>query len=219
MKKRFSAIERMLVLSVAFTMLLLSVRIIITHDWSYIFYVWNIFLAVIPFLFSRLLLRRKKFNAVSVFLMAGWLLFFPNAPYIITDIFHYTERPPVPAWYDLLLVMSGTWNGLVLGILSLMQVEKFLSRFMKRILVQISVFASLLLCSYGIFLGRFLRFNSWDIFIHPHDLIYASAHDVFQPQHHLKTWGFTFLFAAMMGIIYFTIRYLPRLVEQKATAV
>ena len=155
----------MLLLSIAFTMALLVVRFFYSGTSDYRFYGWNTFLAAIPYLASTQLLRCKKINATSISLLIGWLLFFPNAPYIITDLFHYEERPPVPYWYDLMLVISAAWNGLILGMISLMNVEIFLSRHLKPWLVKLSVFISFLLCGYGIFIGRFLRFNSWDIFI------------------------------------------------------
>jgi len=214
MKYRLSSIEKMLTLSIAFTMLLLAARTLFTEDLFYIFYVWNTFLAIIPFLFSRQLIKKGQINTNSVLLIAGWLVFFPNAPYIITDIFHYSERPPVPKWYDLLLIVSGTWNGLVLGIVSLLQVEQFLYQHVKTIWVRLSVFASFILCGYGIYIGRFLRFNSWDILTNPHILVFNLVHEFLHPQHHLRTWGFTFLFAVMFSIIYFTVKQLPRLFER-----
>jgi uncharacterized membrane protein len=217
MKQRFSSIEKMLLLSVAFTMLLLAVRIIKMHELVYGFYIWNTFLAIIPLFFSRRLLRQEKFNKKSIALIAGWLLFLPNAPYIITDLIHFENDVTTVRWYDILLVMSGTWNGLMLGLISLMQVEKFLSQHIKPGLVKVSVFASVLLCSYGVYLGRFLRFNSWDIFTNPKGLVFELGHQTLHPFHYSKTWVFTLLFSVMLSIIYFTIKQLPKLFEENFT--
>jgi len=206
MTNKLSSVEKMLMLSISFTIALLSIRIWRTQELTYIFYTWNLFLAIVPFVFSRKLECQTKFGFVSIILIAGWLLFFPNAPYIITDFFHYKERPPIPKWFDLLIVTSAAWNGLLLGIASLMQVENFLAKHIKAVWVRLAVFSSMVLCGYGIYIGRFLRFNSWHIVTHPSKLVYASAHHVLQPQEHLKTWGFTFLFALMFGIIYFTLK-------------
>jgi uncharacterized membrane protein len=116
----------MLLLSILFTMVLLCARFYYTKELMYSFYIWNTFLAVIPLCCSRRLIRLDRFGYKAVLLLAGWLAFLPNAPYMITDVFHYMDRPPVPAWFDLLLVTSAAWNGLLLGIISLMQVERFL---------------------------------------------------------------------------------------------
>ncbi len=209
MKKRFvrlSGIEKMLFLSVAFTMLLLAVRVAYTYEPMYMFYVWNMFLAVLPLVFSRRLLKQQSINKKSWFLIVCWLLFLPNAPYIITDIFHYELREPVPIWYDLLLVTSAAWNGLLLGIVSLMQVEEFLARHLKEVWVKLSVFGSLLLCGYGVFIGRFLRFNSWDIFTKPQRILYTSASQVIHPFQHLNVWVFSGLFGLMLCIVYYTLQ-------------
>jgi len=154
-------------------------------------------------------------NVLAVLLLLMWLLFFPNAPYIITDLFHYEERLPVPYWYDLVLVISAAWNGLILGMVSLMNVEKFLSRYLKPLWVRVCEIVSLLLCSYGVFIGRFLRFNSWDLITDPRILVYTSAHHVLLPQHYSKLWVFTLLFSVFLGIIYFTLQNLPHLVKDK----
>ncbi len=211
---RLSGISRMLCLSVAFTMVLLGFRMYRTGTLDYSFYIWNTFLAVIPYFFSTRLAGVNKITFTTILLLAGWLLFFPNAPYIITDLFHFEERPGFPVWYDLILVSASSWNGLILGIVSLMQVERFLRSHMKPVWAKLGVFACLLLCGYGIFIGRFLRFNSWDIISHPKELAFSSASHVLWPQQHLKLWVFTFLFAALLSLVYFTLKKLPRLIQQ-----
>jgi uncharacterized membrane protein len=208
MMKNISPLEKMLLVSILFNMLLLFVRFYYTKELAYGFYIWNTFLAVLPLLFSRSLLKLNKFNLKAVVLVVCWLAFFPNAPYMITDVFHYTEKPPVPLWYDLLLVITAAWNGLLLGIISLMQIEQFLSRHLRAIWVKITVLISFVLCGYGIYIGRYLRFNSWDAVISPNKLIYTFATHVFKPQEHMMIWAFTLLFGTMFGIIYFTLKQL-----------
>jgi len=210
-KQKNTSLNIALSLSVLFTMLLLAVRIAKTNEWFYIFYVWNTFLAIVPLIFSRQLLKQPTLNAKAIFFIIGWILFFPNAPYIITDLIHFDNDNIVGSirWYDLLLVMSATWNGLILGLISLMEVEKFMSKFFQTIWLNLFVFTSLFLCGFGIYLGRFLRFNSWDILTKPYELMHASAHQALHPVENFKTWGFSFLFSVMLCIIYYTLKKLP----------
>ncbi|PSL21477.1 DUF1361 domain-containing protein [Chitinophaga ginsengisoli] len=208
MLKKISSLERMLLVSVSFTMLLLFTRFVYTKELAYCFYVWNTFLAVLPLLFSRFLIRLNRFNLRAILLLGCWLAFFPNAPYMITDLFHYTEKPPVPKWFDLLLVTSAAWNGLLLGIVSLMQIEQFLARYLKERWVKITVMISFMLCGYGVYVGRYLRFNSWDAVTEPQKLLYTFSLHILRPQEHIMMWAFTFLFGTMFGITYFTLKQL-----------
>jgi uncharacterized membrane protein len=211
MNLKISGTSKMLLLSIAFCMSLLLVRFVYSNDTvAYSFYGWNTFLAAIPYLASTQLIKLKKLKLAAWFLLFTWILFFPNAPYMITDLFHYEQRPDVPFWYDLMLVISAAWNGLILGMISLMNVEIFLERHLKPFWVKAAVFFSLLLCGYGVFIGRFLRFNSWNILTDARDLVYASAHHVLLPQHYPKLWVFTVLFAVFLTIIYFTLKHLPK---------
>ena len=209
--KRYNSIEKMLMVSVMFTLVLLAARIVYTGQLYYIFYVWNLALASVPLALSRWLAKHASFGFTSIVLLMAWLLFFPNAPYIITDVFHFAERPPVPKWYDLLLVISGAWNGLMLGLVSLLQVEEFLLKHLSEIKVHVLVSISLLLGAFGIYLGRFLRFNSWDVITNPIDLIQALAYRVLYPFEHVGTWAFTFSFGGLLWIIYFTLKFFPRI--------
>jgi uncharacterized membrane protein len=209
MNLKISRTSKLLLLSIAFSMSLLLVRFVYSNTMDYRFYGWNTFLAAIPYLMSTQLLKLRKPGFVAALFLAIWLLFFPNAPYMITDLFHYEERPGVPYWYDLMVVITGAWNGLILGLVSLMNVEIFLARHLKQVWVTVCVFVSLLLCGYGVFIGRYLRFNSWDIVTDPAYIAYSSAKHVLRWQHYPKLWVFTILFSVLLGIIYFTLKNLP----------
>jgi uncharacterized membrane protein len=206
MMKHLSSLEKMLMVSVSFTISLLVARIFYTKEAAYLFYFWNTFLGILPLVFSHLLLRQQRYNLTALVLILCWLAFFPNAPYLITDIFHYTEKPPVPKWFDLLLVTTAAWNGLLLGIVSLMQVEQFLSRHIQAKWVKRLVIVSFLLCGYGVYIGRYLRFNTWDAVTNPQKLLATLAGHFFQPHEHLAVWAFTIVFSAMFGIVYFTLK-------------
>ncbi|SFN32024.1 Uncharacterized membrane protein [Chitinophaga sp. YR627] len=206
MIKYLSPLEKMLLVSVAFTMSLLTIRVLYTQELTYIFYAWNTFLGILPLVFSHILLRQHKYNIKALLLIGCWLAFFPNAAYLITDLFHYEEKPPMPKWYDLLLVTTAAWNGLLLGIVSLMQVEQYLLRHMRVRWVRRLVIISFILCGYGVYIGRYLRFNSWDAVTNPQKLLETFAGHLFLPHQHLSAWAFTLSFGAMFGIVYFTLK-------------
>lgn len=198
----------MLLLSVLFSLCLVIMRFLLTWQLSYFFYFWNTLLAIVPLCFSRGLRRYSRLTTGSAMMMAGWLVFFPNAAYMITDIFHYEFRPPVPMWFDLLVVITAAWNGLLLGIVSLMQVEHFLAGLYSRHTVTAFIFFSAILCGYGVYLGRVYRFNSWDVVTAPSGLASIVWGHLLRPFDHIHTWGFTFLFAIMFSIVYFTLKQL-----------
>jgi len=209
-RQSLNAVEKILLLSVLFTLLLLAARVIYTRSTAYLFYPWNLFLAMVPLLFSRRLQRFEKINFKSLFVIGCWLSFFPNAPYLVTDVFHFEQRPPIPYWYDLLLVISGAWNGLILGFVSLMQVEQFLAKHLKPFWIKCWSIIFITACAYGVYIGRYLRYNSWDIVTDPVDLLKSSAKHILIPQHNLQVWAFTFSFSALLFIVYSTIKMLQQ---------
>src|SRR6478735_7365509 len=124
--KKMNDLQQLVSISLGFTLVLLAGRVFYTETVMYFFYPWNLFLALVPVFFSGLLLKQKTLNYKSILLFGLWLLFLPNAPYLVTDIFHFEERAPVPFWFDLMLVVSGAWNGILLCMISLFRVERFL---------------------------------------------------------------------------------------------
>ncbi len=209
--KKIDDTQKLVSVSLIFTLSLLAVRVLYTGDINYIFYPWNLFLAIVPLWFSGLLLKQGTFNYKSILLLCLWLLFLPNAPYLVTDIFHFEERPPVPMWFDLMLVFSGAWNGILICMISLYRVEKYLRIILNEKFVNSIIFLLLIPCGYGIYIGRYLRYNSWDIVIEPVSILRTSSHHFSHPFQNINVWLFTFVFALFLGIIYFTIKKLPQL--------
>ena len=203
-------LQQLVSISLGFTLVLLAVRVFYTGTVMYFFYPWNLFLALVPVFFSGLLLKQKTLNYKSILLLGLWLLFLPNAPYLVTDIFHFEERPPVPFWFDLMLVVSGAWNGILLCMISLFRVERFLKTVCTPKLTGKIMPLIIFLCGYGVYIGRYLRYNSWDVVTEPVGILRTSTHHIHHPFQNLNVWLFTFVFASFLGIIYFTIKKLPR---------
>lgn len=185
------------------------VRVAYSHSSFYRFLLWNLFLAFIPFAISQYMLRKNNMLKTQWWIcFATWLLFFPNAPYIITDLIHLDFRSSVPIWYDAALVFTAALTGLWIGCVSLMQMETLWRKQFPTIKVRYFVVVVLLLCGFGIYLGRVLRFNSWDIITNPVGLIKAMAHRIIFPWEYVKTWCITLLFSTTLWIAYQQIRTL-----------
>ena len=143
------------------------------------FYVWNLVLAWLPLLFALRVYRlagRRPARWWPLALAAGlWFFFFPNAPYLVTDFLHLKLRPPVPEWFDIVMMMSFAWTGLLLGYLSLQLMQETVRLRKGTRWGWVFAVAMLALGSLGIYIGRFARWNSWDVIVRPHGL----AGDIF----------------------------------------
>lgn len=96
-----------------------------------------------------------------------WLLFLPNAPYILTDLLHLRWRHPVPHWFDLMILILFAWTGWQLGMASLIKIYRSLSSILSKRQSLIVVCTAIFLCGPGVYLGRVLRYNSWDLVHQP----------------------------------------------------
>ncbi|WP_394747075.1 DUF1361 domain-containing protein [Spongiimicrobium salis] len=195
----------LLLLSTAFALALLALRIKVTHNGFYSFLVWNLFLAAIPYGITQFLVhfsRLRKYR-ISMFLAFGvWLLFLPNSPYIITDLIHlHSERSNLP-WLDLFLVFVFALNGLLFGLLSLVDMHCFIQERYGSRIAQYTIFQCCILSGYGIHLGRFMRFNSWDILGKPVQL-FTTITDSFYMDH---VGLMTFAFGGFLWILFLGFR-------------
>ena len=211
---KLPAFERLLIFSFCFTLGILIYRCLFSWSFHYTYLVWNLFLAVTPYLVSKQLVKCKGLNFKAVLLLTTWLLLFPNSPYVLTDIFHLAPKDNIPFWYDGLLFMSASWTGLLPGLVSLQKVETFLSQHLHQFWLKASIFFCLLLSGYGIYLGRFLRFDSWDVITDSKRLISVSERTFFNPDEHLRVWIFVVLFAIFMDVLYVGFKHLPTAIKR-----
>lgn len=167
---------------------------------------WNLFLAFIPWALSSMLVLKGNNNKLAlIMVICAWLLFFPNAPYILTDLFHLRHTRSAPVWYDLVLILSFAWTGLAFGFISLMDIEQQLQPLLGKRVIAVAMLC-LFLAAFGIYLGRFLRWNSWDIVSNPGSLLADITHRFTHPFAHGRTWGVTLLMGALLNFMYFTFR-------------
>ena len=199
----------------AFIGLLIAVRIFYTGNTLYLFLVWNIFLAWVPFMISSLfekMINQNKWKLALVF--CCWLAFFPNALYIVTDLIHLQQESTVPKWFDAVLLFSASVVGLMMAFISLHRVEKYLKSAVNKKMLSPLIVLILFLGSFGVYLGRFLRWNSWDILSNPFQLITSIGQRIISPFDHLQTWGITIIFTVLFYLLYVSIKKMPGYLSQ-----
>lgn len=195
---------------VKFCFLLAIFRCWFTQSIVYVFLIWNLFLAGIPYVVTQFMQRWDRQSATKGWIwlcVPVWLVFFPNAPYIITDLFHLRSIQSMPVWFDLVLILSFAWTGLFLGFLSLRDMEKMLELRLGRVRTVILLIGLLFLCAFGIYLGRYLRWNSWDLVQQPMQLVDDIVSRFRYPFKHPKTWGMTILMGGFLNLVYWSIRF------------
>src|SRR6185437_8232246 len=148
------------------SVVLVIVRVIWTHETHYAFLIWNLFLAWIPMIFALLAREHQQHGSSPGWrffaLGAAWLLFFPNAPYIFTDIIHLNHFYS-HYWIDLTLILLNALTGMVLGFVSLYLMQSAVRQMAGEFMSWLFIAAVAVLSGFGICFGRFLRLNSWDI--------------------------------------------------------
>lgn len=184
-----------------------------THTYYYQFLKWNLFLAFVPMVIALIYVQlRAKFRG---WIWLGgclffWLLFFPNAPYITTDLVHLSDlgflnQAPMnqmPRWYDPLMVLASALTGMWAGFWSLREFE---AELWGRIgLWPTRAFIALIwfLTGIGIYLGRVLRWNSWSLFTHPGELIKDISQPFLNPRAFTGTLGLILSFSAFFWLSY-----------------
>ncbi len=168
--KRRRAIYAALALLSVFSIALILVRYAYSREPLFGGLIWNLFLAWIPFGLAIATYDRHRAGArplTLVPLAALWLLFLPNAPYIVTDFKHLVPSPIVPLWVDIVVIAAPAWTGMLLGFLSLYLMQAVVRQSAGSAAAWLVAVSALGLSSFGIYLGRVLRWNSWDVLTDP----------------------------------------------------
>jgi uncharacterized membrane protein len=195
-----------LVLASILAVAIYCARVFFTHRFEYNMLVWNLFLAWLPYGFSMVTARLHRLYARSWGLLLApglaWLVFFPNAPYLVTDLYHLDYRPPVPIWFDVGLVAIYTFTGFFLAAASLRTMQIVVKAYVGKWWSWVFAISAIGLGGLGIYLGRFVRVNSWDLVLRPLHIVRELAAPVFDPLDNLRFFGFTLMFTAILLVFY-----------------
>lgn len=172
----------------------------------YWFLLWNLFLGWVPLFFAWVLVRRLKTTRWSGWQNASltllWLVFLPNSFYLVSDLVHLQQTGEVSMLYDAVMFMSFIFNGFVFGFMSLFIVHTaMIRRFSQRAATQL-VGLVLLACSFAIYLGRSLRWNTWDVLMRPIDIFVDVSERVIYPSQHPHTFITTTIFFLLLTSTY-----------------
>ena len=142
-------------------------RILFVKEYGYLYMNWNLFLALVP-VFLVYLYEKEHVSFLRFLTFILWFLFFPNAVYLVTDFIHLrTSGPDWMLWYDGMMLFLYASVGVLSSSFSLMRMKERVFHLFSKVNRGIFLFVVALFSSFGIYLGRYIRMNSWDVFLNP----------------------------------------------------
>lgn len=214
--EKSTGLERMLLLTSVFGMSLFVIRWIVSSQDLFSFLPWNLMLAFIPYYITKKWQQKPQWiesGMKFIYIFLTWLLFIPNSFYIITDLFHLQLSDGMLRWFDLVLIFSFAWSGILLGIVSVSRMTTIvLHRFaIRNELVFLLPLMGMI--AWGVFIGRFMRFNSWDILANPFELIGDVGYMLVHPFRHAYSWSMVGCFAVLLLFLYLTMKKMVKHIE------
>jgi uncharacterized membrane protein len=216
-KRQWPHLSGTLFLSSLVSLGLFFIDSLFNHSFVYWFLIWNLFLAWLPLVFMlwlRKLLQRKRWSSwPGIVLSVLWLGFLPNSFYIVTDFIHLQDLVGADVLFDATMLTSFVVTGLVLGFTSL---YLFHCELRKRIPIRTAnrvIALVLLLCSFAIYLGRDLRWNSWDLFINPAGILFDISDRIIAPTSYPEMYVTTSSFFILLGMFYLLTWHIVRAVR------
>ena len=197
---------------------LIGLRFIVHTDRTLLFLLWNFFLALIPLALSSLLVQmnHQKMGVFSMlFVGVCWMLFFPNAPYMLTDFIHLAYGHPHWMFLDILTISWFAVSALLAALISMNDISNVLLSRYHRKRVSVMVLGLSMLTGFGIYLGRYLRFNSWDIINQPDVLFLQIGERFIDPLSHSKTWFITIGFGMLIYLVYMGLVYVGKEISEQ----
>lgn len=180
------------------------------HDLAASYLTWNLFLAWLPLVLSvRLVhvLGRKAWSSWEALATSFlWIVFLPNSFYLISDLVHLQEVEPANVLYDSVMFASFAITGLLLGLSSLYLIHWQLRRRLAGWQAAAWAGVALFFCSVAIYMGRDLRWNTWDVFVNPAGLLFDVSdrlqHPAAYPHMLLVISAFFVLLSAMYNLVW-----------------
>lgn len=204
---KMNNIYKALAISSSVSLGLLFTRMVMFADLDYWYLAWNLFLGWVPMLFAILLVaslsKRLWLSWQCLLLTFLWLVFLPNSFYIATDFIHILEATPATLLYDIVLILSFTLNGFIMGYLSVIAVHDQLLKRIKTNYAHYLICFVFLLCSFAIYLGRYLRWNTWDIVLNPAGLLFDVSDRLINPLAYEQTFSTTVMFFVLISTFYY----------------
>lgn len=200
-QRNFKATLSNLVLLSGFCMACQMLRMCGTLSTTFLYLSWNLLLAWIPMFFA-LKFHQSNGSYLTKLYFLCWLIFFPNAPYIITDLLHLKPRNDFPFWFDSILFYSYALTGVMLGITSALIVFRRAQNVMSRITSNILIGAVMILSGYGIYIGRYLRFNSWNVLDCPFEILSDAFERLSHPADHMRTYGLMVMTGTLLYLMF-----------------
>lgn len=199
-QSRFKTLS-LITTALTFSIIVLMVRVKLNKSFFYLFLVWNVFLAIIPYAITLYLNTKENLSKFKLgFWLLIWLAFLPNAPYIVTDLIHIRMGNDNLLWLDVLVVLSFALSGLLLFYLTILDMQKIIAQKFNRIPITSTTLIVIFLCGFGVYLGRFLRYNSWEILSNPQVLMLDVFNIIIAPFQNSEAWLFTLGFGIFLVV-------------------
>ena len=220
-RNRYSiAVFVLLNLACLICILLVAARVAYSDTERHAGLIWNLFLAWIPFMLAyfahAVSWRRATLYLVIPVIAFLWLIFFPNAPYMLTDLQDLSRRASgAPLWYDVIIVVWASWTGMLLGVISLYLMQNIIIRTFGRRAGWAFVFVISALSSFGIYIGRFVRLNSWDILQNPGETAQQIVGVVIDPSMRLA--AFTVLYTVFFLFVFLLLYSFSNMLREQST--
>lgn len=193
-------------LSSGVSILLYVMRVIATDSWRYWFMLWNLTLAWLPLAFAFWLRQRlahsRWLSWPNVLISLAWLGFLPNSFYMVSDLVHLSSTGEIVILYDVALMTSLIANGMILGYISTYIIHKELLKRLKTSWAHTIIALIFVSCGFAIYLGRYLRWNSWDLILNPAGVLFDVSESLIHPLLHAEAYFVTFTFFILIASLY-----------------
>lgn len=208
--KTKSLLNGQICLLIVVCLALLVSRVVIKQEIRYLFLAWNLLLAFIPYWLTVRLQQKERKLIFNLVIIGIWLLFFPNAPYLVTDFIHINKSNSTIIWFDVVLLFMFSSTGMYMAIKSLDIIHTWIHNNTNRLIGMITISIAIILSGFGIYLGRIERWNSWDI-IHKPVSLFKNIGNLIENPH---VWEFTLVYALLVATLYAIFRIENQKVNQ-----